>query len=317
VVNEKQSHWASLEEVGTYWLLRLMVFLYGLLGRYVFLVILYPVVSYYFLMHKQARLASLDYLRHVDAFIDNSAIKANLFQSYRHFLQFADSMLDKVSAWNTDFKIDDVIIHGHEAIDVQIGLNRGCLILGSHLGNVEVCRALIAKGQQAKMNILVHTKNAKNFNRLLDKISTSRTVELIQVTEIGPALAISLEAKIADGEFVFIVADRIPVKNTGRTSPVTFLGEQAHLPQGPFILAALLRCPVYTLFCLKQSGVYHLYFDHFSDRIEIPRKNREAIPTEFMQHFALRMQRYCLIAPLQWFNFYHYWETPYSQPVKQ
>lgn len=305
-----KNHWANIDEVGVYWLMRIMFILYNLGGKFLFLTVLYPVVSYYFLMNKQARSASMDYLQRFKKFAPESHIKPSVITSYRHFLQFAVSMVDKLAAWTNRLNINDVVIHGREGIAEQLSRKQGGIILGSHLGNIEICRALATIGEHAKLNILVHTKHAKHFNRLLREVNGTDDIELIQVTDIGPTLAISLDAKISAGEMVFIVGDRIPVNNHQRTSQAMFLGSSAYFAQGPFILAALMKCPVYTLFCLKQQSTYHLYFEQFCERIVLPRKNREIALSEHIQRFANRLQEHCLLAPLQWFNFYPYWQKP-------
>lgn len=310
---ENTKQWAQLEEVSVYGLMKLMFLLYILGGRLLFKVVLYPVVSYYFFSNKTARLASKDFLQRVEHYSHGKAINATLLNSYRQFIQFAESMIDKLDAWNNKLQIDDVVIHGREQIAEQLAQKQGGIILGSHLGNVEVCRALATIRKHAKLNILVHTKHAKHFNRLLNEQSSGMAVELIQVTDIGPGLAIILDQKVMQGEFVFIVGDRVPVDNNERTQTATFLGEKASFSQGPFILAALLKCPVYTLFCLKQQGVYHLYFDHFSDCIKLARKNRERDLENYIQLFADRLQHYCLLAPLQWFNFFPFWQLSKEQ----
>jgi predicted LPLAT superfamily acyltransferase len=268
------------------------------------------VVTYYFISNRRARSASKEFLQQVETFAGRKIIQASNMNSYRHFLSFAESMVDKLSAWNNKLKIEDVIIHGRKRIEEHMRSGEGCMILGSHLGNAEVCRALATLGEHVKLNILVHTKHAENFNRLLNGVSSENSVELIQVTDVGPELAIRLDSKLSQGEFVFIVGDRIPVSNHGRTMEADFLGRPAPFAQGPFILAALLKCPVYSLFCLKQRGVFNLYFDDFAERILLPRKAREQALQQYIQLFANQLEKYCLLAPLQWFNFYHYWELP-------
>jgi predicted LPLAT superfamily acyltransferase len=308
--NNTKKNWADIEEVGVYWLIRFTLFLRIILGGIVFRAVLFPIVTYYFLFNKTARHASLDFLNHVHLFMPHSFIKPTLWYSFKHFMTFAQSIVDKLTAWSGKLAIDDVEIHGREEFYKNIEGKRGALILGGHLGNTEVSRALASMHRRAKLNILVHTKHAQNFNRLLNDISTENQMELIQVSELSPALAIILDQKISQGEFVFIVGDRIPVNNSGRTLAATFLGAEAHFAQGPFILASLLKCPVYTLFCIKQNNKYHVYFDHFADQIKLPRGNREQALQQFVNQFATRLEKYCLLAPLQWFNFYYYWQKP-------
>ena len=48
-----------------------------------------------------------------------------------------------------------------------------------------------------------------------------------------------------------------------RVTKVDFLSAEALFPQGPFILVFLMKCPVYTVFCLKQQSKHVIYFDHF------------------------------------------------------
>lgn len=303
-------HWAQVEEAGVYWLMRFTFFWYSLAGRKLFLVILYPVVSYYFLTNKRARDASLDFLKHIEDFTSGAVLRSTWWQSYKHFLTFGESMVDKLSAWTNRITLDDVVIHGREEIAARLTQNLGGMIIGSHLGNIEVCRALVTISEKARINILVHTKHAENFNRLLREVSVANHIELLQVTEINPAMAISLDRKVKAGEFVFIVGDRVPVDNNARIQDSMFLGETARFSQGPYILASLLKCPVYTLFCLKKDGVFNLFFEHFSDGVNLPRTNRQAALQNHVDQFAQRLQTYCLMAPLQWFNFYHYWQRP-------
>ena len=93
---------------------------------------------------------------------------------------------------------------------------------------------------------------------------------------------------------------------------LTFLGAEALFPQGPFILAALLKCPVYTVFCLKQQGKHVIYFDHFSEMLNFPRKTREQAMQQIIQRYAERLQTYCLKEPLQWFNFFDFWRVAHD-----
>ena len=134
-------------------------------------------------------------------------------------------------------------------------------------------------------------------------------MNLIQVTEINATTAMLLQDKIDAGELVVIAADRTPVTGRNRVAKAYFLGKTALFPQGPFILASLLKCPVYTLFCLKQHGKQMIYFEHFSDGLSFPRKQRDAMIMRCAQDYADRLQRYCLQEPLQWFNFYDFWQV--------
>jgi len=118
-----------------------------------------------------------------------------------------------------------------------------------------------------------------------------------------------LQDKIEAGELVIIAADRTPVSGGYRVSRVEFFEQLASFPQGPFILASLLKCPVYTVFCLRKKNKHVIYFDHFSNQLFFSRKNRTEEIQKSVQVYAGRLQQYCIEEPLQWFNFYDFWRT--------
>jgi predicted LPLAT superfamily acyltransferase len=302
-------HWAQMEERGIIWGMQVLLTVYLLFGRKVLQIFLYPVVSYYWLANSKARQASLEYLQRVSAYLPDNCIHTGLYGSYRHFICFANALIDKLAAWSGAISVQDVEYHGREAILQNVDQGQGILILGSHLGNLEVCRVIAYLGNKVTVNVLVHTKHAKKFNTLLNRYAEGGTMNLIQVTEMNAATAMLLKDRIEAGELVVIAADRIPVTGQKRVVRADFLGKTALFPQGPFILASLLKCPIYTLFCLNHHGKQVIHFEHFSDSLSFPRKQREAMVLRYAQNFADRLQKYCLQEPLQWFNFYDFWQA--------
>ena len=117
---------------------------------------------------------------------------------------------------------------------------------------------------------------------------------------------------IERGDWVAIAGDRTPVRGDERISTAPFLGHDAPFPQGPYILAHLLECPVYLMFCIRQNGVYRLYFEMFAERIKLPRRDKQAAIEEWAARYANRLEYFCLIDPYQWYNFYDFWQTPHS-----
>jgi predicted LPLAT superfamily acyltransferase len=302
-------HWAQIEERGIIWGMRVLLRIYLLFGRKVLQLFLYPVVSYYWLVNGTGRRASLSYLRKVAVFLPENSIRTGLFGSYLHFISFANALIDKLAAWSGAITPQDVDYHGLQLIQKHLDERQGFLILGSHLGNLEISRVIAYVGRKARVNVLVHTRHAEKFNTLLNRYGEAGRTNLLQVTEINAATALLLQDKIEAGEIVVIAADRIPVKGLHRVAWADFLGRGAPFPQGPYILASLLKCPVYILFCLKQRERHAIFFEYFSDPLIFPRKQREAMINQCIQRFAERLQAYCLKEPLQWFNFYDFWRA--------
>ncbi len=310
----KMSHWSRKSEAGTVLGMRILLLVHRFFGRSVFKVLLLPVIAYFYCSQKKARQASSQYLTRVTPFLDERT--ANKLSSFKHFLNFGDVLLDKLLVWMGEISAADVVFETPKIVEQVDNAKEGGIIIVSHLGNTEICSALAHRLPNMRLTLLVYTQHAKKFNSLMKKFSNSDSVELMQVTDISPATAMTLAERIDNGEFIVIAGDRTPVSAGSRTSNVTFLGACAPLPQGAFILASLLKCPVFLLFCLKQDKQYHIYFEQFSRRIKLPRKERIAALDEVVQLYAERLQYYCLKAPLQWFNFYPFWRESNDESKK-
>ncbi|CDU14976.1 glycosyltransferase family 2 protein [Vibrio coralliirubri] len=308
----EQPHWSRTQERGTVLGIKLLLAIYTLLGRGVFNLILRGVMRYYHLTGKRARNASEQYLFQLKAYAEQQNIELPTeLTSYNHLLSFGHTMLDKLAAWKGDFSADNLTIHGQDQFESMVANKQGVLILGSHLGNIELCRALGRRHSNIKINALVFTEHAERFNSVMKAVNPQSDLNLIQVTSMGPDTAILLQQKLEQGEWIVIVGDRTSTSKESRSVWAEFLGKEAPFPQGPFMLASVLKAPVFLLFGLRDDSQskphFNVYFEHFSDKIELPRKTREQSLQQVVQKYADRLQHYTLKAPLQWYNFFNFW----------
>lgn len=306
-------HWSEINEATSVRGIKFLFLVYRTLGRGVFNVILLPVILYYYCFQRRARRASRSYLQRVRAqggLTESSSLR---ILNIKHFFQFGGGLLDKLAAWSGGIVPGDVqYLRYREFLDVVEG-GQGCLVIASHLGNMEVSRMLADSHKRVKLNILVHTKHAESFNRILKEVDESSCLNLIQVSEVSPATAVILNEKVQAGEVVVIAGDRTPIGGGQRQSEVKFLGDLALMPQGPYILAAILRCPVYLIFCVRGDSGYQVIIEPFAEKIRLSRKNRDSELQQWTQRFADRLASFTLQFPLQWFNFYDFWWRPAEQ----
>lgn len=306
-------HWSQVQESGALLGIRFMFFIHRWLGWWLLKLCAYPVILYFFLMKKPARHASYAYLEKIKCH-GGLPKKANLrYWSLRHFFQFGRNLLDRLAAWSGAFNYDNVAFHQRDDFLQLMEKRTGALVIVSHLGNLEICRALLNTSQAVKLNILVYSDEAEKFNRLMKEIDEDRHINLIQVTEVTPATAIILREKLDAGEVIATSGDRTP-PGGGRQTTATFLGTPARFPQGPYILASVLQCPVYLMFCVRNASGYQIFFESFASKIRLSRKSREADLETWVQKFADRLAFYALRFPLQWNNFYDYWNQLSSKP---
>ena len=309
-------HWSRTPERGSWLGMQIMLASYRLLGRGGFKALLYPVIGYFWLTGRRQRAASEQYLARLEAFAaaNDIPLPAGPRSSFRHFLRFGEAALDKLAGWRGDIPPEQVELVGREHYEAALASGRGLLLLGSHLGDLELCRALGTRDGQVRINALVFTRHAARFNALLKQINPGASLNLIQVQEMGADTAILLKEKIEAGEWVVIVGDRTSVTREKRVVWADFLDQPAPFPLGPFALASVLACPVYLMFGLKEQGRFRVHFEPFAERLLLPRAQREAALRHWVQAYADRLQHHCLQAPLDWFNFFDFWQLTHDEP---
>ncbi len=118
---------------------------------------------------------------------------------YGQFQAFADAILDKLGVWQGRLSANSVVIRDPHDLHAQMYAGRGQILVGSYLGNLEVCRALVERGGQLTLNVLVHTRHAEAFNRILAQAGATR-LRLIQVSELDAAIMLQLNGRIERGE---------------------------------------------------------------------------------------------------------------------
>jgi len=299
-------HWADIAETTTVIGIRILISAYRIGGPLLFKVFLFPVICFYFLFRNDSRQASKNYLEKVQK--KAAQLPSVTWQlSFKHFWQFGLAQIDKFAIWTGKIPIGNVVIHNAELAEQLIQNKQGGIFAVSHLGNLEVCHALTQSQPGLKLTMLVHTKHAEKFNRILNQYTDSSTVEIIQVTDMDAAVAMQLSERIEQGGFIAIAADRVPVHNPAAIIPCEFLGEQANFPRGPFVLASILAVPMLLLVCIKQQGIYHMYFEKLTEGNKVMRSNREDFILHTAQTYARRLEHYTVKEPLQWFNFYDFW----------
>ncbi|ANI31761.1 acyltransferase [Yersinia entomophaga] len=323
LTRRRPRHWAGVKERKGLNGMRFMLAVYRLLGRKTFEILLRPVVGYFWLTGRTQRQASQQYLVRLQQTAQKKslALPGNL-TSYRHFLRFSRAMLDKVASWRGDLRLGEQIVFAPGAQEtINAESDGGKLILASHLGDIEVCRALAQQDGHRVIHALVFSEHAQRFKQVLEEIAPQAGINLIPVTRMGPETAILLKEKLDAGEWVAIVGDRTSVTTQRggdrRVVWSEFLGAPAPFPQGPFVLASVLRCPVLLMFALHQQGKLHIHCEPFADPLLLPRQQRETALQQAVDRYASRLEYYALQSPLDWFNFFDFWRLPDSPSGKE
>lgn len=300
-------HWAKQQERGNPFFLTVTRWIVTYLPLWVIKGCTLVVVSYFYLTSQKARANIHRYQQRLQATFPRIALPK--YAVFRTFLAFGEAITDRFQVWQKRMQFSDLIIDDQDNIFHEIETSaRGQIFVCSHFGNIEVCRAMVNSGQHRanyKLNVLVHSKNAEAFNKALEDAGAD-PLSLIQVEDLDAQKMLELSNCIERGEWIAIAADRVPIRGD-KTACVNFLGETAEFPQGAWFLASILKAPLNTIYSVKEKGKYRLILRKFSPPIHGRGKVREQNIQQMMQKYADELAQECAKNPLQWFNFYDFW----------
>lgn len=305
-MSAQSNHWAAQQERGNRLLLGLTTLMVRHLPAFLMNPCIWFVVFYFYLTAPAPRRHIARYQARLGAAYPDAPLPRR-WPVLKQFTAFGRAVCDRFAVWQRKIRYENLVLHDPDNVyaDMDSPDGRGQIFVCSHVGNVEICRALVSHHQGFKLNVLVHSRHAQAFNEALIKAGADR-IQLIQVSDLDAALMMELNARIEAGEWLAIAADRVPVRGE-KTVEVDFLGAKAQLPQGAWLLAGLLKTQVHTLFCIQHQGRYHLKLRRFLNSTDWKRGERQAAVAAAAQEFADCLAQECAENPLQWFNFYDFW----------
>ena len=296
------AEWLSQRERGTVFLIHATYRLAQLFGRTLMKPLVFFIALYYRLTDRKAARASRDWLQRV------LGRPATFWETFRHLHTFAQVTFDRVFLVSGKGRAFRFTRTGNQHIAAQHASGRGAVLLGGHLGSFEAMRTG-GEEDQVRINVLGHFANAQMINALLEKLDPERAAQVIHIGDDPVGQMARVHDRIEAGDFVALLGDRVGLNE--RTVTVQFFGAPARFPAGPFLLAALMKCPVYLTFGLyRRPNQYDLSCEPFADRLHLPRKDRDAALQDFVQRYAERLEHYARSAPYNWFNFYDFWQHP-------
>ena len=316
----KDVEWKNQKERGAHWAFSLTVLIYKILGRTICSLIIYPVVTYFYITGGSAKKASLKYLNKVyqhpqgkKHFTKEPGFKAGL----KHSLTFAFSILDKFGVWLKRITYDNIHFPGRDELVQKMNNKEGLVFLSAHYGNIEIMRAVSQTISKVPVNVIMDRKNAESFNKILKSTNNDFDISIFASDEIDIGTAGKLKEKISNGEIVAVMADRLTDNSNDRFVSREFLGEDARFPQGPFIIPWLLKAPTYMFICSKKGKNYQVNFEKFYDVDDFRQMKRNVFVENICDRYVKNLEQHCLNDPWQWYNFFDFWKKPENAQVEK
>jgi predicted LPLAT superfamily acyltransferase len=181
-------HWSKVTKRGSSLGISTLYAIYNIFGKPSFYLILIPVLLFFYLTGKEQRLAVIAFQKKVTQQRNLKGVPTPKLNPFLQYFEFGRSALDKITVWLGKITLEYITFNNKPQMLEIVAKQRGGVILTCHLGNMEVCRALSEGILNLKVNALVHTKNTIKFNQLLQLISPTSGINLIEVSELGPEL---------------------------------------------------------------------------------------------------------------------------------
>ena len=270
-----KAEWLSTRERGTVLGIRAAFRLATLCGRTVTKPLVALVALWYAVFDRRSVRASRAWLQRVHG------RPPGFRDVYRHLRTFAQVTLDKAFLLTGRTRGLRFTRTGLPLLTAQHATGKGALLLGAHLGSYEAMRAG-GEDDALPIEILGFFANAKMINTLLAELNPKQAAQVIHLGEDAVGAMARVQEGIAAGRFVATMGDRVGL--TDRVVTAQFFGQPAPFPAGPFLIASVLRCPVYLVFGLYRApDRYELSCEVLAERVELPRKSRDEALSALVQ----------------------------------
>ena len=277
----------------------------GLIGHKIFVIvlkylglsfayfILLFVALYFFLFVPKSFRLSYFYFRKVQGF----SWFRSILSIYRNYYYFGQVLLDKVAilaGFTQNFSYD---FDGRHHLREMVRENKGGILISAHVGNWEVAAHFLNE-LKGNIHIVMFDGEHEQIKNYLSDVMVKRNVEIIVVkNDLNHIFKIN--RALQNKEIVCIHGDRF--MEGRKTLMCQFFNRPAKFPMGPFHMAAKFEVPIAYVFAFKESNRHYQFYAFPAEK---QREGLEALGQEFANTLESVMRKY----PLQWFNYYPFWE---------
>lgn len=297
---DRPKQWVEQGERGNRLALRLIAWIALHLGRRISRAVLVPVVAYFYLSSPQARQASTTFLSRIPGRSHGATAV------FRHLYTFAAVTLDRIYFLNGRLDLFEVQVKDEQNLALGTATRGvGMFLMGAHMGSFESVRSIARQNPGLRMVLLMYEENARNIKQLLKAINPEAEQGIIGLGQ--PSAMLQVRDELKAGALIGVLADR-SLESAGNVE-LDFLGGAAAFPLGPFRLAAMLKHPVFFMVGLYQGGNrYTIHLEPVMDFSGVAPADREQASRAALARYVALVEKHCLNAPENWFNFFDFWQ---------
>ncbi len=272
--------------------IKLVIFLYNLLGYKFIYYLMYPVSFFYFIFASNVK-------ESLKVYYEKQNKKMTPSMYFTHLRVFAICMVDRfISKFDPDS-------YTFEYTDVQKQkeiLSKGTIIVYSHFGGwaASANSPLV----NSKINIVMQESLLDEIKEIEKNIEQKSNTKIIDINSGALSVAIEVANALIDKEIVVMMADRSANKKAEISS--LFFNDYAKFNKNPFQIAYKMDKPMMAYFIIfkdiKKYEVKHIFINLDKSLTE-----KDAI-MKALNEYILEYEKIITKYPNQWFNFYNFWE---------
>ena len=278
---------------------RIFVLIIRTFGMDIAYIVLRFVSFYYFLFSWNSTPHIYQYFRRRH----NFSVLKSVANVYKNYYVFGQTLLDKVAVMagiDNKFTYD---FDGEENLREIVRGGKGGILLSAHVGNWEAAGHLL-KRLDTKINVVMFDGEHQQIKQYLEEVTGGHKLNIILIKQDISHVYAMGEA-LQKNELICLHADRFLEGN--KTREISFLGEDASFPLGPFLLAASFRVPVSIVFAFKETkSHYHFFGSELLSRQQGEMK--DDFITRLVAAFVAELEQKVKMYPQQWFNYYNFWQ---------
>ena len=273
---------------------------YEWLGKSALKALCVPVVLFIYPFAHPAKSALRKYYTVLGKFRGAKSVrKPSVWTIFRHLLGFAWSLVDKTDACTLKKSLPRMFIRdddGWRAFRECAAAGRGCFVITSHIGTIEVLPALPVSCPELPRIPHVHAFQQMShdaiFTEMFMRHFDASSFMLHDVENIGVETAVEMKEAIEEGAMVLMAGDRVSA-GSSKTLRQRFMGVECEWPKGVFAFARLMDAPVFFATCVHTG--WNAYEAHFATA------HGELLPS-----YASFLESEALAHPGEWHNFHDF-----------
>ena len=222
---------------------------------------------------------------------------------FKHFYMFGRAIVDRIAILGGQTDKFSFFFDGEEHLRAAAAKGKGVLVLTAHFGNWEAAGQMLGH-LNLPITVTGFDKEDPAVRRMFNQAS-KQNFKLLPLTG-SPTDAIPLVAALRRGEVVAMLGDRA---YGSPTTKIPFFGGTAAFPIGAYVMASIAGAPLVHVFSLSEPKRHYHFFGFPAQYPQMPAHHeRDVYLKNCAQKFAYNLESVLNRDPLQWYNFFPFWE---------